>query len=201
MYKIRVKLEGIERRKRSTGLLHIVAGFFLIANAGDYYLHTNYSSFLTVIPIYIVAAISLLYGFLRKRIDPLAKYNHWVRMVQFLTFAVLAISMIGMVSGIKLFTIVLWAIVILFLMFTERKIFHDTDLQIKKEGIYVPGYFRSHLMPWHHVEDFVLRADYLTITRTNKKYVQLELLKDLELSEIEKINSFSQDQIKEREIT
>ena len=179
MYKIPVKLEGIERRKRSTGLLHIVAGFFLIANAAGYYKQIDYSSLSLVAPVFFVAFASLIYGFFRKRLDPAAKYNHWIRMIQFLTFALLAITMIQTTSNLKLFTLVLWAIMILFLMFTERKIFHDTDLQIKAEGVYVPGYFKSHLMPWHIISAFVLRNDYLTITRTSQKYVQLELLKDM----------------------
>jgi hypothetical protein len=197
MYKIPVKLEGIERRKRSTGLLHIVAGFFLIANAAGYYKQIAYSSLSVVAPVFIVAFISLVYGFLRKRLDPAARYNYWVRMIQLLTFAVLAITMVQTVSNLKLFTLVLWAVVILFLMFTERKIFHDTDLQIKTEGIYVPGYFKSYYMPWHIISAFVLRKDYLTITRNNQKYVQVELLKDMTANEIEEINAFSQQQIQQ----
>lgn len=199
MHKIPVKLEGIERRKRSTGLLHIVAGFFLMVSAGNYYLQSTQPTLLTVLPFYLLAIISLVYGFFRKRIDPSARYNHWLRMVQFLTFALLAISLAGNISSIKLFSIILWAIVILFLMFTERKIFHDTDLQLKEEGIYVPGYFNSHLIPWQNVSNFVLRADYLTITRNDQKYVQLELIKDMDLPEMERINNFAHEQIKQHE--
>ena len=190
MYKIPVKLEGIERRKRSTGLLHIVAGFFLVISAGTYSQQVAYADFLLMLPVYIVAVVSLLYGFFRKKIDPLATYNHWIRMIQFLTFAVLAISLINLVSTVRIASLAIWAIAILFLMFTERKIFHDTDLQIKEEGVFVPGYFKNHIIPWQVMEGFVLRADFLTITRTNKKYVQLELIKDMEPDEIEEINAY-----------
>jgi small-conductance mechanosensitive channel len=195
MFKISVKLEGIERRKRSTGLLHIVAGFFLVLSTGSYYSHTSGASLNLMVPVYIVALISLGYGALRKKLDPPARYNHWIRVLQFLTFAFLAISLGPLISTLRLLSIVLWAIVILFLMFTERKMFEDTDLQIKEEGVFVPGYFRSHVIPWQLMEAFVLRPDFLTITRKDQKYVQLELLKGLTASEIQAINSFCQNQI------
>ncbi len=196
MHKIPVKLEGIERRKKSTGLLHIVAGFFLIASAGAVQQKTGYADFSIVLPVYVVAVVSLVYGFMRSRWDAAAKYNHWVRMLQFLTFAVLAILWLNTLSTIRIATLALWAVIILLLMFTERKIFHDTALQIKEEGIFVPGYFKSYVIPWAVIEHVILRTDYLTIARTNKKYVQLELLKDLPPTEIENINTFCRQQIK-----
>jgi hypothetical protein len=190
MHKLAVKLDGIERRKRSTGLLHIVAGLFLIVSAGMYYLETAEQKSPLMLLLYGVAIVSMLYGFFRRRIDPVAKYNHWVRLLQFIAFTVLAINLLNSVNIIRILSLALWAIVILFLMFTERKVFHDTDLQIKEEGIFVPGYFRNDLIPWSGIEGFVLRSDFLTITRADKKYVQLELLKDVDPAEIDEINFY-----------
>ena len=76
MYKIPVKIEGIERRKRSTGLLHVIAGCFLISNASTYFKHLNYSDFIFVSAFFIVGAASFGYGFFRRRLDPAAIYNH-----------------------------------------------------------------------------------------------------------------------------
>ncbi len=197
MYKIPVKIEGIERRKRSTGTLHVIAGFFLVMNAHTYFKHLNYQEFLNVLPVYTVSVISFLYGFLRKRIDPAANYNHWVRTLQFLTFTILAISFTNFASGVSYFGLFLWAVVTLFLMFTERKVFHDTVIQIKEDGIHVPGYFTSHVIAWHIVADFILRTDYVTISRTNLKYVQLELLENIKADEIAAINDFSRQKILE----
>lgn len=195
MLSIPVKIEGIERRKRSTGLLHIVAGFFLIANAGTYNELTNYGHVLAVIPIYLVALISLFYGFLRKRTDPNARYNHWLRMVQFLVFAVLGILMVNFGKTITVLSLFLWAAVTILLLFTERKIFHDAALTLKEDGIHIPGYFKHHVMPWHLIEELVLRQDYVTILRKDKKYVQLELLSAMEPQEIEQINRYSKARI------
>jgi hypothetical protein len=195
MYKVPVKIEGIERRKRSTGLLHIIAGFFLVINAITYFKHLKYSDFIFVLPFFIVAVASLVYGFFRKRIDPAAHYNHWIRMLQFLSFAILAITFTSFASGASYFGLFLWAIVTLFLMFTERKVFHDTVMQIKDDGIHIPGYFTSYVIPWSIIMDFILRADYVTISRTNLKYVQLELLEKIDALEITAINDFSRQKI------
>jgi len=195
MYNLLVKIEGIERRKRSTGLLHAIAGFFLLSNASTFFKHLNYADFIFVLPFFIVGVASLVYGLLRRRIDPAAHYNHWLRMLQFLCFAILAITFTSFASGVTYFGLILWAIVTLFLMFTERKVFHDTVMQIKDDGIHVPGYFTSHIIPWSIVMDFILRADYVTISRTNLKYVQLELLGKIDPAEIAAINDFSRQKI------
>lgn len=195
MLNIPVKIEGIERRKRSTGLLHIVAGFFLIANAGTYNQLMNYGHLLMVVPIYLVALISLLYGFMRKRIDPNARFNHWVRLAQFLVFAVLGILMINFGKTITVFSLFLWAAVTILLLFTERKIFHDAALSLNEEGILIPGYFKHHVMPWHLIEELVLRRDYVTILRKDKKYVQLEVLSAMPPQEIEEVNRYSKARI------
>jgi hypothetical protein len=195
MLKIPVHIEGIERRKRSTGLLHVVAGFFLIANAGTYNQLHNYEQFTVVAPVYVVALLSLIYGFRRKRIDPQARYNHWLRLLQFIIFAVLGLLMVNLGKTLLAAGLFLWAVITLLLLFTERKVFHDTALQLKEDGIYVPGYFKDHVLPWTIVEELVLRQDYVTILRKDKKYVQLELLSPVGPAETEQINRYSKQQI------
>jgi hypothetical protein len=195
MLKIPVKIEGIERRKRSTGLLHVVAGFFLIANAGTYNQLHNYEQFTVVAPVYMVALLSLLYGFMRKRFDPQARYNHWLRLVQFLIFAVLGVLITNLGKTVSAAGLFLWAFIVLLLLFTERKVFHDNALQLKEDGIHVPGYFRDHILPWAVVDELILRQDFVTILRKDKKYVQLELLSPVSPAEAEQINRYSKEQI------
>lgn len=195
MYNVPVRLDGIERRKRSTGLLHVVAGFFLIASTGIYFGQNPEVQLVWVVPVYLVAGVSLLYGFMRKKIDPGARFNHWVRVLQFLTFALLAMTLLKDASPARVASLAIWAIVVVFLMFTERKIFHDTDLLVKTDGVTVPGYLRNHLLPWSEIESFILRNDYLTITRKNQKYVQLELMEDIAPEDIRQINAFCDRQL------
>jgi hypothetical protein len=198
MYKVAVKIEGIERRKKSTGVLHILAALFLITATGTLVKYEAYSSYTQVVLLYAAALLSLTYGLFRKRIDPVAKQNHWVRLAQFVAFAVIGISLINKAGTVSIISYFLWAVVVVFLMFTERKVFHDTDILIKNEGIYIPGYFTNHQLPWHIISEFIIRQDFVTITRQNKSFVQLELLQKIEQQEINKINDFAADQIKQQ---
>jgi hypothetical protein len=69
------------------------------------------------------------------------------------------------------------------------------DVTIKAEGIFVPGYFTSHLIPWQNINDVVLRADYITVFKRNNKDLQLEVLKVISDEEIEEINEYSRQQL------
>ncbi len=195
MYNIPIKIEGIERRKRGTGLLHVAAALFLIANAGAYYKQLGYQNFLAVLPIYIVALISLLYGLFRKKIDAAARYNHWVRMLQFLMFSVLAVFMLKTKMDLRTFTVFLWAVICIPLLFTERKVFHDASLSFGNNNITIPGYFSTKTVPWSVIDSVVVRNDFVTIYYPNNKYSQYEVLDTINQNEIEKINRFCQQQI------
>jgi hypothetical protein len=195
MQKIAVKIDGIERRKRSTGLLHIIAGFFLFMNGVTYFRQMNFENISQALPFFMMATASLLYGFFRQRIDPWAQFNHWVRLLQFLTFSALVIVFIGFANVPQIIGLLLWAIITLFLMFTERKVFHDAFLQVKTDGIHVPGYLKNNVIPWELIESFVARTDYVTILRRDQKYVQLEILHDISSQDIEHINQFSKQHI------
>jgi len=195
MHKLSVKLEGIERRKKNTWLFHVAAGFFLTASAATYYQTTGKADLLVLAPLYLIAFASLVYGFFRKKLDPAARFNGPLRLIQAAAFFGLTLLLLNDVNGIRTASLALWALVSVFLFFTEKRIFHQSDLQIKAEGLFIPGYFRHHLIPWQLVESLVLRTDFLTITRKDQKFVQLELLKDVAPEKISEINSFCAHQI------
>ena len=194
MYKIPVKIEAIEKRKKATDPLHMIAGFFLLGIGATLSIDFGYS-FLAMLPVYIIALLSIFYGAIRRRLDLSGTYNHWVRTAQFLTFALLAINTIHVLNNIKISSLVVWGVVTLFLMFTERKVFHDTAITIKAEGLYMPGYFTSHLIPWTNINDLVLRNDFITVGKNNNKYLQLEVLKSFADDELDKINEYSSQSI------
>lgn len=197
MYSIPVKIEGIEKRKRSIGLLHVVTGFFLIACASRYFRFLQYENFLPVLPIYLIAAISIVYGFLQRRKDPLAKYNHWVRLLQFLCFVGLGISVLPFSRNYSVFILFLWAGIVLALLFSERRIFQETNLQMNKKGILIPGYFTNRFVPWMVIESVVIRPDYITFFRSNQTYLQMETATAMREEEIVRIQSFCKDRIEQ----
>ncbi len=194
MYILPVKIDSIERRKRSTGLLHVIAGFFLIVCIGNYYRYEQYQKLLPLLPLYSVAVLSIIYGLFRKKIDSEAVYIHWVRLLQFPAFVVMGFLLFPF-SKISAFTLFLWAAVALFLMRTERKIFKIKGLKIAKEGIIIPSHLKDHLLPWTLIESIVIRPDFVTIFRTNNKFVQLEMMKEMDRNKLKEIEVFSQQQI------
>ena len=195
MYSILIKIDSIEKRKRSAALLHLLIGFFLITKAADYYRITGYRNFLPVLPVYIVAAVSLAYGFFRKRIDFSARYNMGLRLVQGLTFAVLGILVTGQGRSIDYIGSFLWAGLCLMLLFSERKVFNDTNLIIDKNGLTIPGYYTNHLVGWDKLSDIIVRQDYVTIFHKNNKYLQYRVLQSLSDLEIAQINGFCKQQL------
>jgi hypothetical protein len=196
MLSLAVKLDGIERRKRSTGLLHIAAGCFLLAKGVDYLVYFNYQRLLVTVPVFAVVLVSIVYGFLKRKIDPAARFNHWVRLMQVCMFTILGINFIGLGRQLDVIVLLIWAIICLFLMFTERKVFHDSHMVFNKNGIYIPGYFKSHRLFWNNIKEVVARPDYITIFKGDDKFVQLEVLKNVTPAELETINTYCQQQIK-----
>ena len=201
MHRIAIKIDGIERRKKSTGLFHIIAGLFLLANAAEYYKQSDYQNFLTVLPIFFVAAISLVYGLFRNKFDPKAQFNHWVRMLQFLVFSVLGILMLEFTMGFRNVSLFLWAVICILLLFTERKIFHDAFLLFGKNSITIPGYFSNKVIPWSVIENIIVRPDYVTLYYPQNRYLQYEILTEINEVEIKNINHFCQQQIEQKQTT
>lgn len=197
MLSIAVKLDGIERRKRSTGLLHIAAACFLLAKAVDFIGYHHYKNIISTVPIFLVVLISLVYGFFKKLLDPSAKNNKWVRMLQVCAFTVLAINFVNVGRQWEVILLFTWAIICLFLLFTERKVFHDASMVFKKEGILIPGYFKNHRIFWTNIKEVVARPDFITIFQSNEKFLQYEVLKNIDPKTIDKINQFCQTQLLE----
>ena len=188
MHRIAIKIDGIERRKKSTGLFHVIAGLFLIANSAEYYKQLNYQNFFAVLPMYLVATASLLYGLFRNRMDPHAEFNHWMRMLQFLVFSILGILMLKSKIEFRNMSLLIWAVVCILLLFTERKVFHDAYLSVGKSNITIPGYFSNKVIPWSVIDNVIVRQDYVTIYYPQNRYLQYEVMSQLNDLEIKNIN-------------
>jgi hypothetical protein len=195
MHKLAVKLEGIERRKRTTGLLHLAAGFFLLLKSLDYLGLHHVSGILILLPYFFAAVVSLAYGLLKKFLDPQAKYNAWVRLLQVCVFALLAIEFISFGKPLSALLLAAWSVGCLLLMFTERKVFQDAEMVFHREGIFIPGYFTNRRLFWSHVKEVVVRPDYLTIFQTDDRFLQYEVLKKMEASALDEIALYCRQQI------
>ena len=195
MYSITVKIEGIESRRRSAGLLHIVIGLFMIFTASNYYRFTNYKNIVPVGFILLVASVSLFYGFFRTKMDLSAHYNYWLRLVQVVAFTFLGFLMIGAGRPVDYIGVFVFALISILLMFSERKIFQETTIYIEERGIKIPGYYRDHLVKWEGISEVVVREDFLTIFNKKQKYLQYQVMQDLSTLETAKMNAFCKEKI------
>jgi hypothetical protein len=195
MFSIAVKIDGIESRKRSAGLLHIVIGFFLIAKGADYFRYLKYHNFFLIVPILLIASFSLFYGFFRKKTDPTASLNFILRLLQFLTFLVLGILMTHYGNYIDYTGLFIFAFLCFMLLFSERKVFDETYIVLDNNGIKIPGYYKDHLIPWKALSDVVVREDFLTIFHIKQKYLQYQVRQSLSPLELAKINAYCKEQI------
>ncbi len=174
----------------------MLAGFFLLVT-GSFVDNSFQVGWLSL----IVGLASFIYGAFRKRIDPAAQYNQWMRIIQSLAFAAKAILLFNVVSMITVASLFVWSAVTLLLMFTEKKIFKPTVLGLSNSGVSIPDYFGDHLIPWELVRSLVVRPDYVTITRENHSYVQLEITADLDPKDMNRMNEFAAAEIAAHPVT
>ncbi len=200
MYSIAVKIDDIEKRRRSAGLLHVVMGLFLIAKAADYFKYLEYKNFLPVLPILLIASFSLIYGLFRKKLDPAAQYNYWLRILQTVCFTVLGVLLINSEKPIDYIAAFIFAFISVFLFFSERRIFNETTIFLNDKGIKIPSYYKEHLVTWEELTDVKVREDFITIFHAKEKYLQYQVMQDLSTLEVAKLNAFCREQIDVREL-
>lgn len=195
MHKLVVKLEGLEKRRRNTPLLHLSAAFFLFAKALDYIHFYRFQQFTTAIPFFAVAVLSVVYGLKMKKWDIAGKYNHWLRLIQaglFILLGFLFFAKPGIIDELISF---FWAGVCIYLYIIEKRVFKDLYLQIDQEGIQFPGNYSNQLLDWKSIKEVVARPDYVTIFKENDQFLQMELSQNEEAGKLESINIFCRQQI------
>ena len=195
MYSVTVKIDGIESKRRSAGLLHIVVGFFLIAKGADYFKYLEYETIVPVIPVFLVAGLSLFYGFFRRKVDIFARYNAAIRLIQVLTFLVLGFIVMQGGRTIDYIGMFIFAFLCFMLMITESKVFEETTIFFDESGIRIPGNYKDYLVKWDELTEVVVREDFLTFFHIKKKYLQYQVMQDLSTLEVAKLNAFCREQI------
>jgi hypothetical protein len=200
MYRLGVRIGGIEQKKSNTGLLHLAAAFLLIVDGSTYINVAGFNKPL-LLPIFCVAVISLGYGFFRKKRDPAARYNTAIRVLQFISLVLLAILLLHTGKDAAAILLFIFAGLSLALLFTERGIFGEANLLIEKEGIFMPGYVTKNCLLWASIDHVVIRKDYITIFKKDQKFLQFELEKVVVDAELQQITDFCRIQVEQKNIT
>jgi len=194
MFTVVVKIEGIEKKKRSSSLLHIVLGCSLIAKAADYYRYDG-NNMASVLPFWAVSLLAIVYGLFRKRLDPEGKHNNAIRIIELLAFFVLGYLLLNKGETFDWVMCFVMAAIGFLLFVTERKIYNDSELIIHEKGLAIPGDYMIHEVPWEALSNVVVRHDFITIFHKNEKYLQYQVLQTLSELEVAKMNGFCKDKI------
>jgi hypothetical protein len=194
MYNIPVRIERIEKQRRSNGLLHSIAGIYLIVTGITGLTISSAGKFL-LLPVLITGATAAFYPFIRKKISNPATFNTMLRLAEAICFLLLAVLFFAVKNYWNTFGLFAWGLVSLMLYRNEKKLFEETALKLEDNGIRVPGLPTDHLLPWNMIIGFVARPDFTTITRQDNKYVQLEVSGNVDFNELEKANNYSRQKI------
>ena len=195
MYTVAVKIEGMEKRRRTTGLIHIIIGFFLLLKSFDLYKLSDENTNLALVLFLSLAIVSLAYGFFRRRLDITAKHNAGLRLLQTVAFFSFGVLMYRHGKTIDYLSLFLWAFLTLILFFSEKKVFKETVITFSPQGITVPGTYKEHLVEWQVLEEITVRHDFITLFHQGKKYLQYQVMQDLSELEVVKMNAFCKEQI------
>jgi hypothetical protein len=195
MYTVAVKIEGMDRRRRTTGLMHLIVGFFLLLKTFDLYNYLVEKNALKFFPFLIVSGLSLFYGAFRTRVDITAKYNNALRLLQFASFVFFGVVMMQLGKRFDCTVLFIWALVTFLLIFSEKKIFSETVLTLTEEGIRIPGSYKEHLVEWKTLDEVTVRQDFITLFHRDKKYLQYQVMQDLSELEVVKMNAFCREKI------
>ena len=199
MYTIAVKIEGMDRRRRSTSLVHAIVGFFLLIKSFDLYNYLDGRSLVPLLPFLLIGVLSILYAFFRNRFDITARHNAGLRLLQAVTFFSFGFLMMRLGQSMDYISLFIWGFLTLILFFSEKRVFKDTLIKLTEKGVYIPGTYREYLVDWQTLEDVVVRHDFVTLFHRGKKFLQYQVLQDLSELELVKMNAFCKEQIESSE--
>jgi len=196
MYSIAVKIDDIEKRRRSNGFLHIVVGFFIILKTAEEVRNNGYPNYVVTLPLLALASAALFYGFFRKKIDITATYNGRMRILESVALVSLAFLFFREGNSVNGWLLLFVAGAAALIYFTERQLFSPVYILLEDKGISVPGAYATHLIPWEALEQVVVREDFLTIFHKKQKYLQYQVRDDLTALEVSKMNAYCGDMIR-----
>lgn len=186
-YKIPIFFEPFEKQKKAARLLHLLAGFLMIANAWGDFKQPTPALFFVVVQI-AGALAAIVFAFIGKQFSARQSLINLVfRLAEaaLLFYAAkyffdMNLSMMGMLQ-------IVGGIGLLLLFFTERKIYSPCFVRIDDKGIYTPDNIGERLIEWKNIDHLLVKNDFVSINTMQNQFIQFEtgiVLSELEMDEI-----------------
>jgi hypothetical protein len=187
-YIIPVFSDQLERQKKAARLLHLLAGFLMIANAwGDFNQPTP--NLLFVVVQIATALLVVVYAFAAKKLLPEGRTTNSIfRLLEAIVLLYAAWYFFSRMHLSFMGTLQLFAGGgLLLLFFSERNVFAPAEIHITEKGIQLPGSFSRRLIEWKDVENMRIRNDYISINTRQNQFLQFEtgtILSELQIDEM-----------------
>lgn len=186
-YKVPIFFEPFEKQKRAARLLHLLAGFLMIANAWGDFKQPTPGLFFVVLQI-AAALITLLFAFAgKKKYGGSTFMNGLFRLGEAAVLFYAAWYFNKMNLSMMTMLQVAGAVGLLLLFVTERKIFTPCFVRIEEKGIYLPNNFNEKLLEWKDIDNMLIKNDFVSINTIQNQFIQYEtgiVLSELQMDEM-----------------
>lgn len=187
-YKIPIFFEPFERQKKAARLIHLLAGFLMIANAwGDFKQPTP--DLLFVVVQITGALLAIAFAFLGKRLFPnRGLTNSTFRLLEAIVFFYAARYFFSEMNLTLMGTLQLIAAIgLLLLFFNERKIFATCFVTLSDKGVTTPANLKDRQIEWKDIDNMRIRNDFISINTKQNQFIQYEtgiVLSELQMDEM-----------------
>ncbi len=199
-YKIPIFFEPFEKQKRAARLLHLLAGFLMIANAWGDFKQPTPDLFFVVLQI-AAALITLLFAYAGKKIFGSGSFmNGLVRLGEAAVLFYAAWYFNKMNLGMMTMLQVAGAVGLLLLFVTERKIFTPCFVRIEEKGIYLPNNFNEKLIEWKDIDNMLIKNDFVSINTIQNLFIQYETGVVLSELQMDEMNAYCREKFVEKSL-
>lgn len=193
-YSIPIYFEPFERQKKAARLIHLLAGFLMLANAWGDFNHPTPNLVFTVVQV-AGALLTIVFALAGKKIFGNTKNTHRLfRLMEALIFLYAAwyffkVMNLQMMGILQIFA----AVGLLLLFFTEKNIFSPTVVTIDEKGIYTPGNMKNRFIPWSSIDNMLIKNDFVSINTKQNHFIQYETSSILSELQMDEMNEFCRE--------
>lgn len=186
-YQIPIFFEPFEKQKKAARLLHLLAGFLLIANAWGDFKNPTPNLFFVVVQI-AMALFIIAYAFTGKSWSASQRFsNSLMRLAGAAVLFYASLYFFRSNDMLRSLLQLFGALGLVLLYFTERKIFKPCEILIDEKGVHTPANIKDRIIEWKDVDNMVIKNDFVSINTVQNHFIQYEtstVLSELQMDEM-----------------
>lgn len=180
----------LDRLKRSSSWLHLLAGALILAHAISHFrgetTHTLY--FWCLLSISLDIFLLVLVG--RDLLLQMPRISFLFRIIEIIFFTGIGTLMLIQGSPVTGLFHLLLAIAYGYLCYCERLFSHDETLSIHHTGITIPDIPESRFLYWTHINKIDAHYDSIDITTAGDKPLRFQFRNNLNFEQLEQVQAF-----------